>query len=288
MRKIPAVILTARELGVKVFADAVAAAPEETLGRGADNLHLGILSEHVLGDMHLLGAAGREGGILANPFLGHVTAEKREAFLDVLGCLEAPDCDVAASLDALPHEHEVVAVHAFHEMFGRVDDVGLGHAFSEIADKGVDEARGRLRLAGNGADDAAVKDNGAVLRAGLAHLLDDSVGKRVDFGLGELALRGIVGAEADIKAVPVFPEAENVAGEGHAGIDKAEALAPAMGDNEIRLLPGSREGHADAGQIEALAGAVTDDHEAPLAQADGTGRAGNDHRRRVERKDRCL
>lgn len=132
--------------------------------------------------------------------------------------------------------------------------------------KALTEARGRLRLAGNGADDAAVKDNGAVLRAGLAHLLDDSVGKRVDFGLGELALRGIVGAEADIKAVPVFPEAENVAGEGHAGIDKAEALAPAMGDNEIRLLPGSREGHADAGQIEALAGAVTDDHEAPLAQ----------------------
>ena len=56
---------------------------------------------------------------------GGTLSPMSEAGLDVLHALEAPDVDEAAALHLLPHEHEIVPVHAGLEIFRRVDDEDL-------------------------------------------------------------------------------------------------------------------------------------------------------------------
>ena len=72
--------------------------------------------------MHFLGAAGGKGGVLAVPFGWDSFPHEFKALLNVVHGLKPPHVDQPAALHPLPHEHEVVAVHAFHEMLGRIDD----------------------------------------------------------------------------------------------------------------------------------------------------------------------
>ena len=58
-----------------------------------------------------------------------------EAFFDISKCLETPDIDEAAPLYALPHEHQVVPVHALHEMLGRIHDQDVVQALAQIPHK---------------------------------------------------------------------------------------------------------------------------------------------------------
>ena len=121
---------------VEIFADAVLATPCKAGRIGPDDLHFPVLPLHVQGYAHLLGAAGRKSGVLAGPDGRDLASHEPEAFFDISKRLETPDVDEAAPLHALPHEHEVVPVHALHEMLGRIDDQDVVQAFAQIAHKG--------------------------------------------------------------------------------------------------------------------------------------------------------
>ena len=112
---------------------------------------------HVQRDAHFLGAPGGEGGVLAGPDGRDLEPHEPEAGLDVLHALEAPDVDEAAALHLLPHEHEIVPVHAGLEIFRRVDDEDLIKPLPQRPDERVRHLDRRRGLAGDAADDAAVR-----------------------------------------------------------------------------------------------------------------------------------
>ena len=109
--------------------------PRRVKRAGPDDLHFPVLPLHVQSYAHLLGAAGGKSGILAGPDGRDLAPHEPEAFFDISKCLETPDIDEAAPLYALPHEHQVVPVHALHEMLGRIHDQDVVQAFAQIPHK---------------------------------------------------------------------------------------------------------------------------------------------------------
>ncbi len=252
--------------GVEIFADPVLAAPHEHARFGADDLHLPVFGLHFQGDAHLLGAARGIGGVLARPGGGHLAAQQGEALLDVLHRLEAPDVDAAAALHALPHVHEIVPVHAVHEMLGRIDDEGVVHLAAQFVNKGPRQFHGRTRLPRDAADDAAVEHDVMSGPAGGAHAADDVLGLGGDVLLVELVRLRAVRTEGAVAALPVLPEAEDVPRELMARAQQDVRRCAALGQDEVRFLPGAGKSDGDPVEVEGLAGAVMDDGEPVRAQ----------------------
>jgi len=84
-----------------------AASHELFLGR-SDDLHFRMFSLNFQGDVHLLGAAGAESGVLAHPFRRNLTVHDLKDISYVIIGLKSPDIDVPAALNNFPHVHQVI------------------------------------------------------------------------------------------------------------------------------------------------------------------------------------